>query len=187
MTKIEILPVVDENGKVIGQAPRTVCHTNPALIHPVFHLWIFDGNNNVLLQKRSKLKDVFPGLWDISCASHMDLNETALQTAERELKEELGLDIQELHLHHALNYIERLPHQSEFIYLYYARMAKKSTKSFKFQKEEIDELKWFDIDEALSLYKKGVLKATKFLESELSIIKPHIDIKNVFNETEQKN
>jgi isopentenyldiphosphate isomerase len=87
----EIFPLVDEDGVVTGQAPRSVCHNGSKLLHPVIHLHIFNSEGELYLQKRSAQKDVQPNRWDSSVAGHIDLDETAEQAALREAGEELGL------------------------------------------------------------------------------------------------
>ncbi len=56
----EIFPLVDEDGNITGQAPRSVCHNGSKLLHPVIHLHIFNSKGQLFLQKRSPLKDVQP-------------------------------------------------------------------------------------------------------------------------------
>ena len=43
----EWLPVVDAQGKVIGRAPRSVCHSGSKLLHPVVHLHIINPNRSL--------------------------------------------------------------------------------------------------------------------------------------------
>ena len=57
----EMLDVVDEKGKVVGQQKRAVCHANPNFIHPVVHCWIFNNKGQVLWQQRSYNVDGAPG------------------------------------------------------------------------------------------------------------------------------
>lgn len=87
----EIFPLVDQDGNVIGQAPRSVCHDGSKLLHPVIHLHIFNSEGNLYLQKRADTKDIQPGKWDSSVAGHIDLGETPEVAALREAGEELGL------------------------------------------------------------------------------------------------
>ena len=44
-----------------------------------------------MLQQRSPKKDTFPGRWDVSCAGHLSGTDESVETAVRELEEELGL------------------------------------------------------------------------------------------------
>lgn len=87
----EILPIVDESGAVIGQAPRSACHRGPGMLHPVVHLQIGDGEGRLLLQKRSATKLVQPGAWDSAVGGHVSADEDLRAALGRELREELGV------------------------------------------------------------------------------------------------
>lgn len=87
---MEILEIVDKEGNVLGTAPRNEIHGNPALIHKVVHVLVFNDKGDLLLQKRALDKDVAPGMWDTSVGGHMEPGETTEQAALREMKEELG-------------------------------------------------------------------------------------------------
>ncbi|MFH1146869.1 MAG: hypothetical protein V1736_04095 [Pseudomonadota bacterium] len=54
----ELLEIVDRNGNVNGTAPRSLVHDNPALVHKVVHVLVFHEDGRLLLQKRSRNKDV---------------------------------------------------------------------------------------------------------------------------------
>jgi isopentenyl-diphosphate delta-isomerase type 1 len=88
---VELFEIVDENDLVIGVKPRRECHGNPALVHRVAHVLVFNSQGELLLQKRSETKDVQPGKWDTSVGGHLDPGETYIQAAYREAEEELGL------------------------------------------------------------------------------------------------
>jgi isopentenyl-diphosphate delta-isomerase type 1 len=87
----ELFPLVDEQGKVIGSASRTECHSGSKYLHPVVHLHIFNKNGELLLQKRSANKDIQPNKWDTSVGGHVDWGETVEQALMREVREELGI------------------------------------------------------------------------------------------------
>ena len=76
----EWLPVVDEEGKVIGKAPRSVCHNGEKILHPVVHLHVLNSNGYFFLQKRPLNKIVQPGKWDTSVGGHISFGED-LETA----------------------------------------------------------------------------------------------------------
>lgn len=86
----EMLAIVDDNDKVIGAERRDVIHRD-GLKHRAVHIFAFNKNGEIFLQKRSRLKDKCPGLWDSSAAGHVDAGEEYDVCAARELGEELGL------------------------------------------------------------------------------------------------
>lgn len=89
--KSELFEIVDEQDRVIGTAPRSACHGNPALVHRVAHVLVFNAAGDLLLQLRSEEKDIQPGRWDTSVGGHLDPGEDYRQAALREMEEELGI------------------------------------------------------------------------------------------------
>jgi isopentenyldiphosphate isomerase/intracellular septation protein A len=87
----EMLPLVDENGTLLGSAPRSECHSGPGKLHPVVHLQIADGAGGIYLQKRSATKLVQPGAWDSAVGGHVGVGEDLNTALLRELREELGV------------------------------------------------------------------------------------------------
>ena len=81
--------MVDEQDRVTGQAARRVVHAQ-GWRHRAVHLLVVNAAGQVFLQKRSKTKDLFPGIWDSSAAGHVGAGEDYDGTALRELEEELG-------------------------------------------------------------------------------------------------
>ena len=49
--KNEMLPIVDENGNVIGKMRREEAHDGSKKLHPVVHLHVFSPNGDIYLQK----------------------------------------------------------------------------------------------------------------------------------------
>jgi isopentenyldiphosphate isomerase/intracellular septation protein A len=88
----EWLPVVDEDGKVIGKAPRSLCHKGDKILHPVVHLHVFNPNGHIYLQKRPMQKLVQPGKWDTAVGGHVSFGETLETALRREAYEEIGLE-----------------------------------------------------------------------------------------------
>jgi 16S rRNA (adenine1518-N6/adenine1519-N6)-dimethyltransferase len=112
----ERFAVVDENDCVIRAASRVEVHGDN-LRHRAVHIFIFNAQGELFLQKRSGWKDRHPLRWDSSAAGHLDADEEYDAAAVRELKEELGLAAK-------LKRITKLPASDqtdqEFIWLYCA-------------------------------------------------------------------
>ena len=66
-------------------------HSDRKYIHRSVGVVIFNENGDVLLQKRSKSKDIEPGKWTISASGHVTWGQEYLEAAGRELFEELGV------------------------------------------------------------------------------------------------
>lgn len=85
------IDVLDESGLRTGEIlSRSDIHRLGKL-HRVVHLYLFDTKGRLLLQRRSSTVDHFPGALTISVLGHVDAGESSMDTAERELEEELGL------------------------------------------------------------------------------------------------
>lgn len=87
----EYFDLVDEAGRIAGRATREECHGNPALVHRVAHVLVFNARGELYLQKRASTKDVQPDKWDTSVGGHVAAGEDYDAAAVRELREELGV------------------------------------------------------------------------------------------------
>jgi isopentenyl-diphosphate Delta-isomerase len=92
-TDDEILEVVNSDDKVIGRGTRGEIHRKN-LMHRAVHIFVFNSNGEIYVQRRSALKDRHPLKLDSSAAGHVDPGESYEQTAVRELEEELGIAAQ---------------------------------------------------------------------------------------------
>ncbi len=86
----EIFDVVDDQDNVLGTATRAEVHAQN-LRHRAVHVLVFNPRGDLLLQQRSTLKDVHPGVWDSSVAGHLDSGEDYQTAAIREMAEEMGI------------------------------------------------------------------------------------------------
>jgi len=80
---------VDENDKELGHVTRGRAHCE-GLLHRTAAVVVRDDKGNILIQERMS------GKLDYSSAGHVNVGETYLETATRELKEELGIEGVEL-------------------------------------------------------------------------------------------
>ena len=139
--KEEILEVVDRQGRIIGSAPRSVIHADPTLIHRVVHVFVFHTDGRLLLQKRSKSKDLYPGRWDTSVGGHVSPGEDTLAAALREMREELGISRDSLTF--LSSHIFEGSHETELVCAYSCL----HDGPFLQNTEEIDELRYWSFEE----------------------------------------
>ena len=111
----EFFEIVNEDGEVIGQAPRSECHGNPDLLHRVAHVLVFNSAGSLCLQLRPDHKDVQPNKWDTSVGGHVDPGESPEEAAIREMSEELGISCEMEFLY---RYIWRSEIESELVSTY---------------------------------------------------------------------
>ena len=91
--KSNYIDVLDEYGLRTGEVlSRKEIHSL-GKIHRAVHLYLFNQNNDLLMQRRSKFVDHFPNKFSISVTGHIDSGEISQDTVLRELQEELGLNI----------------------------------------------------------------------------------------------
>lgn len=81
--------LVDETGKAIGLMPKMEAHEK-ALLHRAFSVFVFNENNELMLQKRAAHKYHSPSLWTNTCCSHQRDGEENVEAGKRRLQEEMG-------------------------------------------------------------------------------------------------
>ncbi len=96
--KEELIDIVTEQGKPTGKTALKLEIHKKGYFHNTAHIWLYTKNGDILLQQRAKSKLVYPLLWDVSVAGHVDAGETVTEGAIREIKEEIGLTLKENNL-----------------------------------------------------------------------------------------
>lgn len=86
----EIVTLVDVNDHEIGAAPRARVRKE-GLIHRVCYILVFNAEDQLLLQKRTSIKDLYPGYYDAAAGGVLLAGESYDVSAQRELQEELGI------------------------------------------------------------------------------------------------
>lgn len=158
----ELIDILTPEGKPTGKrALKSEAHKN-GWFHATVHIWLFTSDEKILLQKRALTKKVFPGLWDISVAGHVGAGEEVLTSAKREVFEEIGLELQEEDFVKIGTRVHQVSHKNGIIdnehhHVFIAEL-KVSLSKLTIQKEEVDDIKLFNLD---------VLKNTKTLENVL--------------------
>lgn len=137
----ELIDILNVNGKPSGETcMKSVAHKN-GLFHASVHIWIFDNQKNILIQKRKEDKDTFPNYWDISVAGHISAGEQPLTSAIREIEEEVGLTVTKNQLVFIDTFRKKIKHSEVLIdnELHYIYMCKLNFElnNLKIQKEEV--------------------------------------------------
>jgi isopentenyldiphosphate isomerase len=148
----ELFPLVNEQGEVIGSALRSEVHGNPSLMHPVVHCIVVNARGDLLLQLRSRDKDVQPGRWDTSVGGHVGLGESIDHAIARELSEEIGLDAASVTLRLLYRYVNRSPIETELVHTYHCAVEG----PFRRQESEIDELRFWTREQVRKALGTGV-------------------------------
>jgi isopentenyldiphosphate isomerase len=151
MDNEELLEIVNCKGEVIGSATRSVIHGNPSLLHRVVHVLVFNPEGELLLQKRSQNKDVAPGRWDTSVGGHVGIGEDLLSSSMREMHEELGISGYDPE--YLYSYIHSNRYETELITTFRCVCDGE----FAFNREEIDEVRFWSFGEIRKAIGKNVL------------------------------
>ena len=154
---MEYLDVCDEKGQPAGGiVSREKAHRD-GIRHRTAHVWVIreeKGRIQVLLQKRSADKESFPGMYDTSSAGHIPAGCEPLDSALRELREELGIEAVEGQLRYLGAICNRYEAQfrgkifrdNEYcsVYLYREPL---DAESLHLQAEEVERVDWFDLEQ----------------------------------------
>jgi isopentenyl-diphosphate Delta-isomerase len=144
----EQVVLVDEKDQVKGYMGKLEAHQK-GLLHRAISVIIFNSEGEMLIQQRAFTKYHWAGIWSNTCCSHPRKDETFQQAAERRLYEELGI---------------RTPLTEEFQFIYKAYDDLSGLTEweydtvftgvydgqFEFNKEEVAEVRWMQIDELLA-------------------------------------
>lgn len=149
----EYFDVLNEWGEFTGKtATREECHKK-GLWHRAVYAFIFNKNNDVLLQKRSKNKKLWPNLWDITAGGHVLAGEFGRQALIREIKEELGIQVEEYQVKYLVGSISTNiknniinNHFNEC----YIVTKEVDISKIKLQTDEVADIKWFTKQEILN-------------------------------------
>lgn len=165
---MELFDILTPEGEAAGIVKeRSVVHTNGDL-HGTSHIWLVRRKNegfDILLQKRSEGKDAFPGFYDVSSAGHMAAGDNYLETAVRELSEELGVtakpeELRFLGMRDSVvkDVFHGKPfhnHELSAVYVYETDLTEEQ---FRLQEEEVESVLWIDFDEFREKARKGEIR-----------------------------
>lgn len=121
----EELILVDEHDREIGARSKAACHEGRGALHRAFSIFVFNNANELLLQKRSGEKLLWPNYWSNTCCSHPRRGESMEQAVERRLLQELGFTC-------PLEFLYKFKYQAqygaigaehEFCWVYYGKYA----------------------------------------------------------------
>lgn len=160
----EKFDVLDENGLHTNRIEsRQYCHEH-GLYHKAVVLFIINSNNEVLLQKRSSNKKLWPNMWDISAGGHVLAGEYGFEAAIREAEEELGIDNIKrenmLFLESCISHIKKGNIIDNMLNEYYIIHKDLDIKELTLQTEEVSEVKWFKVEEISKMLNDGYKEIT---------------------------
>jgi isopentenyl-diphosphate delta-isomerase len=141
--------LVNDKDEQIGLMPKMEAHRK-AVLHRAFSVFIFNNNNELMLQQRAAQKYHSPLLWANTCCSHQRNGESNLDAGKRRLQEEMGFVCE---LKEVTSFIYKAPfdnglteHELDHILIGYYN------ENPTINKEEVENFKWMTLEDV----KKGI-------------------------------
>ena len=146
----ERIDIINIRGEKTGESATYDEVHKRGLMHRTVHIWLINDKEQLLLQKRVQNKRAYPLHWDISAAGHISAGESSLEAAQKEVREEIGLDIPSDQFRFLFTIKqERLIHGDDFIddeiNDIYLVKYNGHTSDFKLGSDEVESVKWIDI------------------------------------------
>ena len=154
---MEMLEIYDENNNDLGyDLERKEVHEKNLYHHHV-SAWIMNNEGKILLQQRSFTKKKNPGKW-AKTGGHVESNETEEYAIKREVFEEIGIKLKD----NQIKNIEIFKSKSKENYYTYGYIIFTNLKENEFilQKEEVEKVKYFEIEELEKIRKNNDEKYT---------------------------
>ena len=177
MANDEWFDIVTPEGKIVGKAPRRVVHGNPKLLHPVVHAHILNSRGELLLQKRSPQKDLYPNSWDTAIGGHVHSGESVEKALLREAEEELGLSLPKYEP--LFRYVHSNDYESELVFSFLIQ----DDGPFYPNPEEISEVRFWNLDEINRQLGKGIF--TPNFEQEFQLLLQVLQKRPIFSNKEK--
>lgn len=174
--KDELIDILDENGIKTGEVlSRKEVHKR-GLWHRAIVVAIINENNEILLQQRSATKEKNANMWDISVAGHISTGQDSLSAAAREINEEvsvnLGYNVDIKDFRYIFSFRKEQKFSDEFIErqfydFFILRKNDININNIKFQKSEVQAIKFASISELRELMTLNKLVKRDEVYSEL--------------------
>ena len=147
---MELWDILDHSGRSTGKTVvRGIRRLNPNEYHLVVHIWPYDSNGRLLIQRRSQKRKLMPGEWAATGGSAV-LGEDSRTAAHRELSEDLGIDLPPENLRFA----RRLKRKNSFLDVWFIKVDV-DIDTLELQREEVSAVRWIGGNQLKYLVKQG--------------------------------
>ncbi|MBQ6771440.1 MAG: NUDIX domain-containing protein [Bacteroidales bacterium] len=151
---MELLDLYDKQLKITGKTIERGKHIPYGYMIPIVAVIIHNDEGQFLIQKVAARK----GNYYATTAGHVQSGETDFARAMlREMKEEIGLSATRSELE--LVKIRRYEYKFTFLYLLKSNVP---IEMLRLQQDEVESVKWMDLDEIESLCRQGLFNRTHY-------------------------
>lgn len=158
-TENELWDIYTKDREKTGRVHRRGDKMNGGEYHMVVHVCIFNGQNQLLIQKRQPFKKGWPNMWDITAGGSALQGESSCQAAEREVFEEIGLklDLSDARPDFTINFEDGFDD-------YYLLEREVELSDLRLQEDEVQAVRWAGREEALDMLAQGIMIPYWFLD-----------------------
>lgn len=146
---MEIWDILDKQG---NKTDKTIVRGEPLKdgeYHLVVHIWIMNSKGEFLIQRRADTLKLMPGMWAATGGSAL-AGEDSKTAALREVKEELGIDINADSIHK----IWRVTRKHNLADVWFVKKDV-NIDDLELLEEEVSHAKWVSKEELKSMVTKG--------------------------------
>ncbi len=147
---MEVWDIYNIDREKIGKTMTRGSKFNAGEYHMIVSICIFNSRGEMLIQQRQGCKSRWANLWDLTAGGSALAGEISREAARRELKEELGIDIDFKNIKpHITKY-----YPTSFMDMYLI-CKDIDISEITMQYEEVQAVKWASIDEVMIMQDKG--------------------------------
>jgi isopentenyldiphosphate isomerase len=147
---METWDLYDSNRIYTGRSMQRGDSIQHGFFHLVVHVCIFNATGRMLIQQRQPFKEGWGDFWDVTVGGSALSGETSQMAAEREVREEIGIDllIKDQRPSLTINF------DAGFDDFYLVKHDIEINK-LSLQYEEVKEVKWASYDEIICMIDRG--------------------------------
>ena len=112
--------LVTKDNKIVGKEDKLIAHKK-GLLHRAFSIFVFNNEQEMLIQRRANTKYHSAGLWSNACCSHPIKEHNIDKEVQERLNYEMGITCS---LYHAFNFLYKadmgnglIEHELDYVYI----------------------------------------------------------------------
>jgi isopentenyl-diphosphate Delta-isomerase len=145
------IPIVNEKDEIICYKERDT--EKQMDLYRVSALWLTNSKGEVLLSRRALTKSHSPGMWSTAVAGTVEEGETYEQNIVKEIKEEIGLELEIKKGVKVKKFSKERLHN--FFCQWFTATIDIDAKDIVFDKIEVAEVKWFSKEKLIQKIKEN--------------------------------